>query len=81
MRRHVLSALTALSFAVAPASAFEISEMSPAEREAFRAEIRAYLLDNPEVIFEVDIRLVRDATDEEIEYGGKVEQSPDAGHA
>ncbi len=27
-------------------------DMSEAEREAFRAEVRAYLLDNPEVIFE-----------------------------
>ncbi|MGR3794935.1 DsbA family protein [Vannielia sp. SX4] len=40
-------ALTAL-----PAAAFEIGEMSDAEREAFRAEIRAYLLDNPEVLME-----------------------------
>ncbi|MBY6047139.1 DsbA family protein [Vannielia litorea] len=40
-------ALTAL-----PAAAFEIGEMSDAERETFRAEIRAYLLDNPEVLME-----------------------------
>ncbi|MBY6152928.1 DsbA family protein [Vannielia litorea] len=40
-------ALTAL-----PAIAFEIGEMSDAERETFRAEIRAYLLDNPEVLME-----------------------------
>jgi len=30
-----------------------------------------------EVIFRLDILLVRDATDEEIEYGGKVEEGPD----
>lgn len=35
-----------------PASATEIGEMSAAEREAFRAEVRAYLLDNPEVLME-----------------------------
>jgi protein-disulfide isomerase len=35
-----------------PAAAFDISAMSEAEREAFRAEVRAYLLDNPEVLSE-----------------------------
>ncbi|SIN95619.1 DsbA family protein [Vannielia litorea] len=40
-------ALTAL-----PAAAFDMAAMSDAEREAFRAEIRAYLLDNPEVLME-----------------------------
>lgn len=36
-----------------PAAAFDVSAMSETEREAFRAEIRAYLLDNPEVLTEV----------------------------
>ncbi|SDL68630.1 DsbA family protein [Aliiruegeria lutimaris] len=35
-----------------PASALDLGSMSDAEREAFRAEVRAYLLDNPEVIME-----------------------------
>ena len=30
-----------------------------------------------EVVFRLDISLVRDATEEEIEYGGKVEEGPD----
>jgi len=30
-----------------------------------------------EVIFELDIKLVRDATEEEIEYGGKVPEEPE----
>jgi FKBP-type peptidyl-prolyl cis-trans isomerase SlyD len=30
-----------------------------------------------EVIFRLEILLVRDATDEEIQHGGKVEQGPD----
>jgi FKBP-type peptidyl-prolyl cis-trans isomerase SlyD len=30
-----------------------------------------------EVIFRLEILLVRDASDEEIEYGGKIEQGPD----
>ncbi len=35
-----------------PAAAFDIDAMSDAERAAFRAEIRAYLLDKPEVLLE-----------------------------
>jgi FKBP-type peptidyl-prolyl cis-trans isomerase SlyD len=30
-----------------------------------------------EVVFKLEIKLVRDATEEEIEYGGKVEEGPD----
>jgi FKBP-type peptidyl-prolyl cis-trans isomerase SlyD len=30
-----------------------------------------------EVIFRLDILLVRDATEEEIQYGGKIEEGPD----
>ena len=36
----------------APVAAFDLNSMSEAERETFRAEIRAYLLENPEVIAE-----------------------------
>lgn len=42
----------ALAFAATPALAFDIDAMSEDERQAFRAEIRAYLLDNPEVLME-----------------------------
>ncbi|MBE3637049.1 DsbA family protein [Mangrovicoccus algicola] len=35
-----------------PAHAFDIGAMSDAERAQFREEIRAYLLDNPEVLME-----------------------------
>lgn len=35
-----------------PAAAFDMQAMTPEERAAFRAEIRAYLLDNPEVLME-----------------------------
>ena len=35
-----------------PAAAFDMTGMSDAERAAFRAEVRAYLLDNPEVLAE-----------------------------
>ena len=35
-----------------PLAAFDIDAMSDAERDQFRAEIRAYLMDNPEVLLE-----------------------------
>lgn len=45
------AALTLMALS-APAQAFDITAMTEAERSALRAEIRAYLLDNPEVIME-----------------------------
>ncbi len=35
-----------------PAAAVDLTAMSDAERQAFRDEVRAYLLDNPEVLME-----------------------------
>ena len=53
MTARLLPAAFAASLALAaPAGAFDVSAMSDAEREAFRAEVRAYLLENPEVIME-----------------------------
>ncbi|WP_317054946.1 DsbA family protein [Roseovarius rhodophyticola] len=43
------AAVTALTL---PAHSLDVDGMSDAEREAFRAEIRQYLLENPEVIME-----------------------------
>ncbi|MBI6629982.1 DsbA family protein [Pontibaca salina] len=51
MLRFAAPALTALALA-APVQALDLSAMSDGERDAFRAEVRAYLLENPEVIFE-----------------------------
>jgi protein-disulfide isomerase len=51
LARLALSATLALGVAM-PAAAFDISEMTEEERSAFRSEIRAYLLDNPEVLME-----------------------------
>lgn len=48
MIRFAASALTALSLLAAPVAA----EMTEDERAEFRAEVRAYLLENPEVIME-----------------------------
>ncbi|MBU2867923.1 DsbA family protein [Pacificibacter marinus] len=44
-------ALTALSVASAAWSS-DLTDLSDADRDAFRAEVRAYLLDNPEVLME-----------------------------
>ncbi|ETX16520.1 DSBA oxidoreductase [Roseivivax halodurans JCM 10272] len=49
--RSAASAL-ALAFAAVPAAAFDITDMTDAEREAFRTEVREYLMENPQVILE-----------------------------
>ncbi|KMW56423.1 Protein-disulfide isomerase [Candidatus Rhodobacter oscarellae] len=52
MLTRLLSA-TALALVVGgPVAAFDMSAMSAEERDALRSEIRAYLLDNPEVLME-----------------------------
>ena len=38
--------------APAPAPAFDLADLNAEDRDAFRAEVRAYLLDNPEVLME-----------------------------
>ena len=44
---------TGVALALAqPALAFEIDAMTEAEREAFRDEVRSYLLENPDVLME-----------------------------
>ncbi len=45
------AALLAAGLAL-PAGALDLTSMSAAERAAFRAEVRAYLMENPEVIME-----------------------------
>ena len=50
--RLLFATICAAAFA-SPLAAFDINTMSKAERETFRAEVRAYLMDNPEVILEV----------------------------
>lgn len=76
------SLLPALAFATAlalPAQALDLEQMSDAEREAFRAEIRAYLLDNPEIIIEaVDVLEQREAAQQAIEDEKLVKANSDA---
>lgn len=53
----LLTASTALG-----AHAFDMGDMSDAEREMFRSEVRAYLMENPEVLMEaVDVYQARQA--------------------
>lgn len=54
MFKALLRALpvAALVLSASPALAFDAVGMTEEEREAFRAEVRAYLLENPEVLME-----------------------------
>lgn len=49
-------ALAAAMLLAAPAAAFDITAMTEAERAAFGEAVRAYLLENPEVLFEAGER-------------------------
>lgn len=51
-RRLACALAAALFLAPVAASALDLDAMTEAERSAFRAEIRAYLLENPEVLME-----------------------------
>lgn len=50
-RNVLLTSALALSLA-APALAFDMTAMTEGERDAFRTEVRAYLMENPEVLME-----------------------------
>ncbi|MGJ8545269.1 MAG: DsbA family protein [Sulfitobacter sp.] len=56
-----LLAATAMALAL-PAAAADLKELSDVERAQFRAEVRSYLLENPEVIMEaVEVLRLREA--------------------
>lgn len=52
MKRTLAAAGLSLAALSVPAAAFDLTAMTEDERTAFRAEIRAYLLENPEIIME-----------------------------
>ena len=52
MIRFAAPAVTALALLAGQAQATDLTAMSDADRAAFRAEVRQYLLENPEVIME-----------------------------
>ncbi|WP_297615578.1 DsbA family protein [uncultured Roseicyclus sp.] len=51
MQKHLAALGLALGLAL-PAAATDLDNLTDAQRDAFRAEVRAYLLDNPEVLME-----------------------------
>lgn len=60
--RFTLAAAALCVSTVAPVWAFDPGAMTDDERSAFRAEVRAYLLDNPEVLMEaIAVLEARDA--------------------
>src|SRR6056297_1708464 len=66
--KHLLALITAAMLALtAPALALDLDDMTDAERDAFRAEIRAYLLENPEVLMEAIAVLEQRQADSEAE--------------
>ena len=71
MLRSPLAALMLSAALAQPALSFDMSAMSDAEREAFRGEIRAYLLENPEVLMEaigvLEERRAADASQQELQ--------------
>ena len=52
MRRTLLALSLGASLLTTAAGADGLTDMTDAEREAFRAEVRAYLIENPEVLIE-----------------------------
>ncbi|MGJ8615561.1 MAG: DsbA family protein [Sulfitobacter sp.] len=59
---HRLIAPTFAALLALPASAMDLTELTDAERAQFRAEVRAYLMENPEVIMEaVELLQTREA--------------------
>lgn len=53
MLRQLKFVLPVLAAFALPASAFDVENMTDAEREAFGREVRAFLLENPDVFLEV----------------------------
>lgn len=51
IRKLMITGAVLISFS-APVAALDLANMTEVEREAFRAEVRAYLLENPELIME-----------------------------
>jgi protein-disulfide isomerase len=62
-----LSALALTAFLALPAAATDLDNLSDAERDAFRAEVRSYLLDNPEVLMEAIAVLEQRQAEAEVE--------------
>ncbi|MFD1508800.1 DsbA family protein [Lacimonas salitolerans] len=65
MNRTLAAATLSLAALAAPAGAFDLTQMTEDERTAFRAEIRDYLLENPQVIMEAVAVLEQQQTEQQ----------------
>lgn len=52
MTRHLIRAVALAGLLATPVAALDFDAMTPEERTAFRDEVRAYLLEHPEVLME-----------------------------
>jgi len=67
MKRIALAAALA-AVTAAPLAAFDIGGMTDEERQIFRSEVRAYLMDNPEVLLEaINVLETRQAEQQELD--------------
>jgi len=67
MKRILLATALAITTFTAPASATDLMDMTDSERDVFRAEVRAYLMENPEVLLEaINVLEQRQAAEEAV---------------
>ncbi len=67
MKRILLATALAITTFTAPAMATDLMDMTDSERDVFRAEVRAYLMENPEVLLEaINVLEQRQATEEAV---------------
>jgi protein-disulfide isomerase len=79
MIRHLTSAFAMCMVLSGPVLSLDLNTMTDSERDALRAEIRAYLLENPEVIMEaVAVLEKREAAQQDDEDKMLVQSNADA---
>lgn len=66
--KRLMMGVAACALLSGPVMATEIGDMTDAERQAFRGEVRAYLLDNPEVLMEAIAVLEQRQAEEEAAF-------------
>jgi len=77
--RHLLAAPLVVFGLAMPAAAFDPAAMTDAQRDAFRAEVRAYLLENPAVLLEAVAALeAQQAADQAVDDAALVRVNAEA---
>ncbi len=74
--RKLLIILTGIIWIALPLQAFDLSEMTDAERQQFRDEVRSYLLEYPEVLMEA-IEVLREREEEQAAKDAEAERAAD----